>query len=372
MRVIHFISSFAAGGAEVYVKNLAIGHKHSGGEPCVYGLDAAPAADPPRQDFQRRFRDELAANGIAHGIVGGRARRDPIWAHRRFRDIIATVAPDIVHAHLTTAALHACLAGGGRPLVFTHHSTPVRSPLAHKLVLRNRVARYIAVSASGKDALLHQANVPAAQISLIYNGVDLDVYTPQRRHAETDRLVIIAVGNLRPEKDYALLLVAMAVVAAACRREGRAIPLLQIVGDGALRASLQAQCQALNLVDHVRFLGVRNDVPRLLGAADLFAMSSAWEGLSVALLEALAAGLPIVATDVGGNREIVEHGVCGFLTRPRDAEDLADKLLRLLRDHELRSRFAAQARARAPQFSLARAIEGHLAVYRTLAAPSSA
>lgn len=367
VKVIHFISSFSAGGAEVYVKNLVIGLKNAGGEPLVFGLDDAPLHDGPRREFQRRFIAELEINGIPWGLIGSRARRDPGWGLRRFRSVLRAADPDLVHTHLTYAAVYACLATRKRPVVFTHHSTPVRTPWIHKWILRHRLTHYIAVSASGRDALVKQANVSPERISLIFNGVDLTAFAAYPGSRTVGKApVIIAVGSLRPEKNHELLLAAMAIVVEACRREGRQEPQLQIVGDGARRRQLEERCRRMDLNDHVQFLGVRTDVSGLLSAADLFVMSSTWEGLSIALLEALAAGLPVVATDVGGNREIVDDGVCGYLTRPADARDLAEKLLRFIREPDLRSSFAAQARARSQLFSLARSIQEHTTVYREL------
>ena len=120
--------------------------------------------------------------------------------------------------------------------------------------------------------------------------------------------------------------------------------MLLIVGDGPLRSSMEALAQELGL-GRVRFLGIRRDVPELMNAADAYVMSSAWEGMANVLLEASATGLPIVVTDVGGNREVVVDGKTGFLVPPKDPEALAQAMLRLMAlPKEERARMGRAAR----------------------------
>ncbi len=367
VNLMHIISSFVAGGAEIYVRNLAIGLQHRGYKTTVIALDGFGQDDPRRYRFQQQFIAGLEARGVACGVVGSRARRDPLWAVKRCRAIIGEADPALIHAHLTFAAVFSCLSARGRPIVFTHHSTPVRSVAAHRFFLAKRLARYIAVSESGRAALLDTASIRADQVITIVNGIDLAAYraAPQRAD-DGEPLTVIAVGRLSPPKNYPLLLHAMANVAASCRQRQTPVPRLRIVGEGPERRRLERLRDDLGLARDVEFLGLRDDVAALLRAADVYAMSSAWEGLSIALIEALAAGLPIVATDVGGNREVVEDGVCGFLTNPGDAADLAAKILRLAADRELRRRFSQQALLRARSFDIGRSLRAHDRLYREL------
>src|SRR5262249_5591200 len=138
--------------------------------------------------------------------------------------------------------------------------------------------------------------------------------------------VVLAVGSLTPVKNHAGLVEAFARVTAALP-EAR----LVIAGDGPLRAALQAQADALP-GGRVALLGDRDDVPRLLAAADVFVLSSRSEGLSLSLVEAHGAGRACVATDVGGNGEVLVHGETGLLVPPGEPAALADALLALLRD----------------------------------------
>jgi glycosyltransferase involved in cell wall biosynthesis len=134
----------------------------------------------------------------------------------------------------------------------------------------------------------------------------------------------LAVGRLAPAKDYPTMLAAFARISA-----GRPACTLLIVGIGPLQSETEALARSLGLGDRVRFLGMRRDVPELMSAADGYVLSSAREGMPVVLLEAGAAGMPIVATAVGGNREVVLDGKTGFVVPPRDPNALAEAMLKL-------------------------------------------
>jgi glycosyltransferase involved in cell wall biosynthesis len=156
-----------------------------------------------------------------------------------------------------------------------------------------------------------------------------------------EAFVWLAVGRLVEAKDYPTLLHAFSRVV-------RAYPsaLLLIGGHGPLGGQLESMTEELGLGDRVRFLGVSNDIPRLMNAADAYVMSSALEGLPMVLLEAAATALPIVATDVGGNREVVLHDESGFLVPPRNPEALAEAMTRLMGlPPEKRSEMGSRARA---------------------------
>jgi glycosyltransferase involved in cell wall biosynthesis len=178
-----------------------------------------------------------------------------------------------------------------------------------------------------------------------------------------DFFVWLAVGRFYPQKDYPNMLRAFAQVV----RENPKT-LLLIAGDGPLRESMENMAQGLGIERHVKFLGIRRDIPRLMNAADAYAMSSSWEGMPMVLLEASATGLPIVATDVGGNREVVLDGVTGFLVPPKDSEALAQAMLRLMTlPRDVRGHMGERARQYIEKkFSIERIIDRWEELYREL------
>jgi glycosyltransferase involved in cell wall biosynthesis len=226
--------------------------------------------------------------------------------------------------------------------------------------LANRLTDQV-FGVSDDAALLCRQQDPLSRgkIGRIWNGIDLTRFAWSGPRPEP---VAISVARLSPEKDFSTLLraVALAVPHVPGLR-------LKIVGDGVERPALDRLTRDLNIHGHVQFLGERNDVPQLLRQAGLFVSSSRTEGVSLTLLEAMAVGLPVLATRVGGNPEVVDDGVTGRLVPPQDHRALSAALVALCRDSELRSTMGALARTRVAElFDVRRIVEEYEDVYRTL------
>ena len=194
---------------------------------------------------------------------------------------------------------------------------------------------------------------------VIHNGVSLDV--PRRPPRDGDPVTLLSVGRMRAPKDFVTLVRAMAALepGSAC---------LRIAGDGPDRAAVASEVARLGLGDSVELLGTRSDVPELLAGADVFVLSSDSEGLPMSVLEAMAAGVPVVASAVGGVPEAVSEGETGTLVPPRDSAALAQALIRLVADPALRARLGEVGRRRVErEFSLARFEREHLELYRNRA-----
>jgi glycosyltransferase involved in cell wall biosynthesis len=198
------------------------------------------------------------------------------------------------------------------------------------------------VSQAAADRFVNDGIVPKALLTVIPNGIDTERFRPVAGVRESLRrtlglqseFVWLAVGRFETAKDYPNMLRAFAGV----RRQFPQAVLL-LAGVGSLQSETESLARSLGLGTAVRFLGARRDVPELMGAADAYVMSSGWEGMPIVLLEASAAGLPVVATLVGGNREVVCDGETGFLVPPGDSDALGGAMLRLMQtsDQERRS-----------------------------------
>ena len=266
----------------------------------------------------------------------------------RLAALLARERVDIVHSHnwqtffYTVAA--ASLAGVSLR-VHGLHGREAEAPSARQIRLSRwlarRVSRLIAVSNDLGRELVKDWGVPAERVSVIPNGVDLDGFAHpgpveglrEELGLAPEHRVIMTVGGLRPVKDYPTLIRAFARVHAA-RPEAR----LVIVGGergGGSQGELAALAVSLGVGGAVLFPGVRQDVSRLLALSEIYVNSSVFEGMSNTILEAMAASRPVVATDVGGNPELVRHGVNGFLVPPRDEAALAERLAELLADPAL-------------------------------------
>jgi glycosyltransferase involved in cell wall biosynthesis len=216
--------------------------------------------------------------------------------------------------------------------------------------LDRRTDELIALSAADASRLISGKHTNASRIAVIPNGIS-DRRRSDQRNAEDIRAaleipaatrIVLSIGNLTSQKGHAFLIDAMASMQAssvACT--------LLLVGEGPDRDALERRATSLGLLECVRFLGRRNDVGALLKVADIFVLSSLWEGLPISLLEAMFANSPIVATSVGGIPEVIRHGQDGLLVEPADSQALSHAIRRLLLDSDLAHRLAASASNRA-------------------------
>lgn len=227
----------------------------------------------------------------------------------------------------------------------------------------------ICVSMATVDVAVHGYALERSRVSVIYNGIDLaqlrDVSARARGDVRSelgiaaDAPVVTMIARMHPMKGNATMVRIMRRVVDACPGA-----VLVFAGDGPDRAACEALVADLGLVDHTRFLGHRHDVPELLAAADLVVVPSRAEGLGLAAIEALAAGRPVVAFDVGGLKEVVSDGVDGYCVPPGDEAAFAAAVTRLLGDGSLLQRFGERARENATRFGLPAHMDRLLECYR--------
>jgi L-malate glycosyltransferase len=287
---------------------------------------------------------------------------------------------EVIHAHQYTPFFYAALArlrsSPAPRVIFTEHGRhyPDIVPTKRRLVNRvffdrladkvNAVCQFSADSVRDKDGFKRQ------RIEVIENGIDLTRYQTSidrtvlrvRLGLDPARRYVTCVARFHPVKDHAMLLRAFQQVAAAKPDVD-----LLLVGDGPLRATLEAMRTDLGLTERVRFLGVRDDVPEILRAVDLFILTSVTEAASITLLEAMASGLPVIVTAVGGNPELVREGLDGLLV-PRGDADAAAKAMLAVFDDPARARAMGQAGAAraADTFRLERTIGRYYDLYAEL------
>jgi glycosyltransferase involved in cell wall biosynthesis len=228
--------------------------------------------------------------------------------------------------------------------------------------------RMVAINRAIIDELA-AAGVPGERIVVIPNGVETEAAAPKSDYAAGDPVRVVFVGRLHPQKGLDVLLEAFrAVLESAPERRWR----LSVLGDGPLRARLEAQAERLGLGGAVEFCGAVGDVPARLLSSDIFVLPSQAEGMSNALLEAMAHGLPVVATRVSGNVDLIEDGVNGLLVAPGEPAELARALRRLGDDGELRARLGRAARAAIEAgFSMTAVAAEYLRLYRALHAEAA-
>jgi glycosyltransferase involved in cell wall biosynthesis len=282
---------------------------------------------------------EARSVGIAtESLEVRRGVPDPRGLLRLIR-LVRAWRPDVLHSHMIHANLLARVLRLFVPvpaMISTIHNIFEGGPLrmaAYRLT-NGLVDHMTIVSQAAADRFITDRIVPRELLKVIPNGVDVDRFSDlpagtraavRRSLGLEDQFIWLAVGRFQPAKDYASMLRGFAKV-----RERYPEGILLLAGTGPLQDETKALAGTLGLGDSVRFLGVRQDVPELMSAADGYVMSSAWEGMPIVLLEAAAAGLPIVATLAGGNPEVLSAEESGFLVPPRDSEALGHAMLRLM------------------------------------------
>jgi glycosyltransferase involved in cell wall biosynthesis len=291
--------------------------------------------------------------------------------HRVLRDC----RPDVVHTHLQVLryALPSMLLLKRASLVHTVHNLAEREiePRARRIhryafnhgVVPVAVAQEVAVS------LERVYGIPRCRV--VPNGIPTDSYAhPQTARAKwrekegfrDDDVLFVCVARFSPQKNHALLLKAFAQGPASDPNAH-----LVLVGDGALREQLQEQAKDLGLVGRIHFLGLRTDIPDLLGAMDVFALSSDWEGNPLSVMEAMASGLPIVSTAVGGVPDLIASGREGLMVQPGDVQGFSDAMAWLLRSREVRQSLGMAAAQRAREnFDVSTMVRAYEELYDNL------
>jgi glycosyltransferase involved in cell wall biosynthesis len=293
-----------------------------------------------------------------------------LWSAYRLARAALRLEVDILHAHtshaLTYAVLARQIAGRGKVVASRRVDFPPRpNPFSR---WKYRRADHIVAISNKIAQVMREFGVPETQMSVVHSGIDperFDVAPLPRSELGTPEGVPLLgnVAALVGHKDHATLIAAMPIVLAAFPDAH-----LVIAGDGPLRADLERRIAELRVGHAVRLLGFRNDIPRLLKALDVFVMSSKEEGLGTSILDAMAAGVPVVATDGGGIPEMVRDGETGLLSPVGDAESLGRSIVRMVEDREFRNRSVAQAAAMVQaEFTWSEMAGGNLRIYQELA-----
>ena len=322
----------------------------------------------------KRFRAAAPADVRVRSLALSNATH--VSAAVRFAKLIRREQFDIVHSHMFWSSMFASpLAWACRvPVIIeTLHGTEAwrtgwkaRCPIDRAIT--PFVSQYIAVCRTDACFLQAKKHVPANKISIIPNGVDghrffvshasRDTIRKKLGYADSD-LLLIVVARLHRGKGHHILLQAM-------QRLLMCFPMLKLVclGEGEEEPELLADCHRLGITQCVRFPGYQRNVEEWLAAADVNVLPTFYEGLPLTILEAMAAGLPTVASEVGGIPDAIQNGISGLLVSPGDPDQLAKALAALLRDPAMRTRFGRSARVRvAEQFAFERQIKNTVRLY---------
>jgi glycosyltransferase involved in cell wall biosynthesis len=383
IRVLRVIARLNVGGPALHVAHLSSELDKLGYETTL--VAGRVGAGEGSMEY---FADELGVKPLYVDELQREISAAPdAAAVRRLIGLIHELRPDVLHTHTAKAGavgrVAALLSGSARPPVVIHtfhghvlrgYFTPGRARAFQQVeqTLGRSSDALIAVSPQVRDDLVELNVAPKGKIAVIRLGLDLErrVSTPPGARAAVraelgvpdDAFLIAWLGRMTEIKRADDLLAAFALM-----RSRGADAYLALIGDGPLRKSLEATAHRLGVADRTHFVGFRQSVAEFYAAADVVALTSANEGTPVTVIEALAAGCPVVATDVGGVRDVVRDGHSGFLIGARDIESIADRLERLGADSELRTRMGEVGRSWVlPRYSVPRLVEDVDRLYKTL------
>jgi glycosyltransferase involved in cell wall biosynthesis len=358
--IVHVLSSYGVGGQERVALDLAAGQVERGHDVHVVSLAGEP--DGP-------LATEFTAAGVAVHRVARKNRLDPALVVKLAR-VLRRLGADVVHTHNPLPLIYGAPAARliGAAAVHTKHGRNPGSRIER--VLRRGAARlvgaFVAVSETTAAQAREQRDCPAAVLSVIPNGIQLGRFRPDPAvraavRAElgipADAWVVGTVGRIDEFKNQGML------IEAAASRVGDSYRVV-LVGDGPLREALATQAAAIG--PWVQLTGRRMDVERLLPAFDVFALPSKSEGLPLVVPEAMAAGLPVIATSVGGLPDVVDEGVTGLLI-PVDVAALSTALDTLSADRPRAREMGSRAREVAlRRYAADRMLDEYMALYRAL------
>jgi glycosyltransferase involved in cell wall biosynthesis len=387
IRVLEIVAGFAVegplGGIERFGIELCRALDRRQVEPILCGLWRFGTP------YEEQWQVDLQREGIHAFLAAARDQAHPyrgfVHSWQGIRRELAGQRVDIVHSHSEFGdgiALLLARSLGTRRLVRTVHNElewpkrPGRRLFLTNLLYPLLFQCEIGISRQAADNLDRRwlARRLGKHSPCIYNAIDLRRFAspvrPSAREARRaelgvspDEPLLGTVGRLTAQKGYGILLEAMSLVlpqVPAAR--------LVIVGDGELVHDLRDRAVELGLEQAVRFTGPRQDVEELLSAMDVFVSSSLWEGLPTVILESMAAGVPVVATDVSGSRELVRDGSTGLLVPPGNAGALAEGIVQLLQDRKQGEELAMRARQEVRRFSMTSVAQEHLHLYQSLLA----
>jgi glycosyltransferase involved in cell wall biosynthesis len=389
LRVMQIIRNLEIGGAQEVVRTLA---EYLVEEDCA-PVVCAFRDGPIRSQIERLGIPVEILPDRRHGVtVPHLFVADMLRIRRALADIVERHQIDVIQTHLLQVLdfLVLTLRRHAGPRVFWsihNYNFTLRADqlqrhrwllgpkrMGYRLLYRlaaRWVDGFIAVSDEVRTALLDQIGPIDEKIMVICNGVDVRRYCRPADRAElrrqmglsADAHLMTLVGTLKRQKGHQYLIDALREILPS-------FPRLHVlfVGDGELGVELRARARSAGVDGHVHFLGSRGDVPAILAASDSFVLPSLWEGLPMALIEAMASGLPIVATEVSGTKQVMIHGETGLLVAPGDVGALVSAIVAVLSDQARACAMGAAARDRVESaFSAKKQAEEHIALFRRAA-----
>lgn len=356
MRIMQVIYSFMIGGSEIVALNLCLNSK----DKLIHSVASLEMSGPLRNDFD--------INKVCTFVIN-KQPKERISPMLRLWKAMKIFKPDIVHTHHYYQLFYAWPGAilTGAKIVHTEHEyySLMNDKVSFRLKNISRFCNYVTgVNDETCSFLKNEVGIPEKKVFTIVNGIDLNRFNNSSiarsdLGLRSEDFVIAVVARLHPVKDHPTLLRAFRLLLNECPRAK-----LLIVGDGDERQPLHLLVEQLCLAEHVNFLGIRHDIPEILSCVDLVALTSVEEGLPMCILEAMAAGKSVVATNVGGIPSVINDGENGFLVPVGDVNLLFQALLKIHNNKDIAQRMGhVGKRMIENRYNLSRSVEKYINLY---------
>lgn len=353
MKVIQVMPEFALAGAEIMCENLVYGLQQQGVEVIIVSF----------YDYHSAITDRLEKNGIRIIYLNKKPGFD-FSLYKKLYMLFKTEKPDIIHTHryVTRYAIPSAICAKVKRKVHTIHTIAEKEcgkafRKLNKIFFKRANVIPVALSGVIQETIAQEYKIDKDKIPVIFNGVDLSKCKPKKNYTINKKIRILHIGRFCEVKNHKGLVQAFEIFH---RKYPNSI--LQLIGDGELREEIQALVNEVGLSENVEFLGLQDKVYEYLCEADIFTLPSLYEGIPMTIIEAMATGLPIVATNVGGIPDMLVDGESALLTET-DSKKIADAFLALANDECLREKLGTKGKTESVKFSSEVMARKYLRIY---------
>ena len=356
MKVLQIIPTLGMGGAEVMCETLTNALISKGHEVIVISL----------YEEKTIIADRLNQAGVNIRYLGKKKGLD-FSCVKNLKQIIKEYQPDVVHTHLYALkyAVMAMIGLSMTPIVHTVHSVAQKESgkvdkALNKLIFLSKKAIPVALSSEVQKSMQSVYGIMEEDCPIVANGVTLEKYLPKKEYGLLDPVSLIHVGSFSPVKNHMCMIEAVQRL----RDEGVSVR-LRLVGDGMLRDEIERKIVECKLNEYVELCGVSSEIHKKLIESDIFVFPSKWEGIPMSLIEAMGTGLPIVASNVGGIKDMLKNEETALLINPA-SEELALAIVRLINDYGLRKTIGINAYKQSRKYSATTMASAYEKIYNTV------
>lgn len=353
MKIMQIMPEFELAGAEIMAENLTYALRKKGHEVVVISM----------YEKHTPITDRLEADGVKIHYLGKKSGFD-LSVIGKMKKVFKAESPDVIHTHryLSRYAIPAAVMAGVKGRVHTLHSVATmevgdRDKKFNSFFYRHMKMQPVAISPEIKKTVEDVYKLPPEKIGMVYNGINIDKCTPKTTYEHDGVFTLVHIGRFQDVKNHDSIIRAFSQV-----HDKYPDTRLCFYGQGVLLDDCKKLACELGLSDSIEFCGVTSDVYSVLTQADAFLLCSHYEGMPMTLIEAMASGLPIVATAVGGIVDMIEDHECGLLCRD-DVDDIAEKICTMVSDPALREKCGREAVKRAHKFSSDSMADGYIEIY---------